>query len=146
MSINPYLAWKYKLEVHVTGFSTTKDFLANITLLYRPGMRADFRDIRASTKTGAKIPLFIESVTEFNQAFIWFKLPQNTDFFYLHYGNGGATSESDGKKVFTFFDHFEKLDSTVWRTIAGSATVSGSILTLQNTSQSLWRREEGRVF
>jgi hypothetical protein len=99
-------------------------------------MRADFRDIRASTKTGAKIPLFIESVTEFNQAFIWFKLPQNTDFFYLHYGNGGATSESDGKKVFTFFDHFEKLDSTVWRTIAGSATVSGSILTLQNTSQS----------
>ena len=136
MSINPYLAWKYKLEVHVTGFSTTGDFLANMILLYRPGMRADFRDIRASTKTGAKIPYFIESVTEFNQAFIWFKLPQNTDFFYLHYGNGGATSESDGKKVFTFFDHFEKLDSTVWRTIAGSATVSGSILTLQNTSQS----------
>lgn len=136
MSINPYLAWKYKLEVHVAGFSTTKDFLANITLLYRPGMRADFRDIRASTKTGAKIPLFIESVTEFNQAFIWFKLPKNCDFFYLHYGNGGATSESDGKKVFTFFDHFEKLDSTVWRLIAGSATVSKSILTLQNTSQS----------
>jgi hypothetical protein len=99
-------------------------------------MRADFRDIRASTKTGAKIPLFIESVTEFNQAFIWFKLPKNCDFFYLHYGNGGATSESDGKKVFTFFDHFEKLDSTVWRSIAGSATVSKSILTLQNTSQS----------
>jgi hypothetical protein len=99
-------------------------------------MRADFRDIRASTKTGAKIPLFIESVTEFNQAFIWFKLPKNCDFFYLHYGNGGATSESDGKKVFTFFDHFEKLDSTVWRLIAGSATVSKSILTLQNTSQS----------
>lgn len=136
MSINPYLAWKYKLEVHVAGFSTTKDFLANITLLYRPGMRADFRDIRASTKTGAKIPLFIESVTEFNQAFIWFKLPKNCDFFYIHYGNGGATSESDGKKVFTFFDHFEKLDSTVWRLIAGSATVSKSILTLQNTSQS----------
>jgi len=121
VSINPYLAWKYKLEVHVTGFSTTGDFLANMILLYRPGMRADFRDIRASTKTGAKIPYFIESVTEFNQAFIW--LPQNTDFLYLHYGNGGATSESDGKKVFTFFDHFEKLDSTVWRTIAGSATV-----------------------
>jgi len=136
VSINPYLAWKYKLEVHVAGFSTTKDFLANITLLYRPGMRADFRDIRASTKTGAKIPLFIESVTEFNQAFIWFKLPKNCDFFYIHYGNGGATSESDGKKVFTFFDHFEKLDSTVWRLIAGSATVSKSILTLQNTSQS----------
>lgn len=136
MSINPYLAWKYKLEVHVTGFSTTGDFLANMILLYRPGMRADFRDIRASTKTGAKIPYFIESVTEFNQAFIWFKLPQNTDFFYLHYGNGGATSESDGKKVFTFFDHFEKLDTTVWRLIAGSATVSKSILTLQNTSQS----------
>ena len=133
---NPYLAWKYKLEVHVTGFSTTKDFLANITLLYRPGMRADFRDIRASTKTGAKIPLFIESVTEFNQAFIWFKLPKNCDFFYIYYGNGGATSESDGKKVFTFFDHFEKLDSTVWRLIAGLATVSKSILTLQNTSQS----------
>lgn len=136
MSINPYLAWKYKLEVHVTGFSTTGDFLANMILFYRPGMRADFRDIRASTKTGAKIPYFIESVTEFNQAFIWFKLPQNTDFFYLHYGNGGATSESDGKKVFTFFDHFEKLDTTVWRLIAGSATVSKSILTLQNTSQS----------
>ena len=134
--MQPFLAWKYKLEVHVTGFSTTKDFLANITLLYRPGMRADFRDIRASTKTGAKIPLFIESVTEFNQAFIWFKLPKNCDFFYIHYGNGGATSESDGKKVFTFFDHFEKLDSTVWRLIAGSATVSKSILTLQNTSQS----------
>lgn len=134
--MQPFLAWKYKLEVHVTGFSTTKDFLANITLLYRPGMRADFRDIRASTKTGAKIPLFIESIVEFNQAFIWFKLPQNTDFFYLHYGNGGATSESDGKKVFTFFDHFEKLDSTVWRLIAGSATVTKSILTLQNTSQS----------
>ena len=91
MSINPYLAWKYKLEVHVTGFSTTGDFLANMILLYRPGMRADFRDIRASTKTGAKIPYFIESVTEFNQAFIWFKLPQNTDFLYLHYGNGGGT-------------------------------------------------------
>ena len=71
------------------------------------------------------------------KAFIWFKLPKNCDFFYLHYGNGGATSESDGKKVFTFFDHFEKkLDSTVWRLIAGSATVSKSILTLQNTSQS----------
>ena len=136
MSINPYLAWKYKLEVHVAGFSTTGDFLANMILLYRPGMRADFRDIRASTRSGAKIPYFTETITEFNQTFIWFKLPKGTDFFYIHYGNGGVASESDGKKVFTFFDHFEKLDSTVWRTIAGSATVSGSILTLQNTSQS----------
>lgn len=134
--MQPFLAWKYKLEVHVTGFSTTKDFLANITLLYRPGMRADFRDIRASTRSGAKIPYFTETITQFNQTFIWFKLPKGTDFFYIHYGNGGVASESDGKKVFTFFDHFDKLDSTVWKTIAGSVSVSGSILTLQNTSQS----------
>lgn len=134
--MQPFLAWKYKLEVHVTGFSTTTDFLANITLLYRPGMRADFRDIRASTKTGAKIPYFMETISEFNQVFIWFLLPAGTDFFYIHYGNGGVASESDGKKVFTFFDHFDKLDSTIWKTISGSVTPAGSILTLQNTTQS----------
>jgi len=132
--VQPFLAWKYKLEVHVTGFSTTKDFLANITLLYRPGMRADFRDIRASTRSGPEIPYFIESVTEFNQVFIWFRLPPNTDLFYLHYGNGGVTSKSDGKGVFTFFDHFDKLDNSIWKLIHGSATVSGSILTMQNAS------------
>ncbi len=131
---NPYLAWKYKLEVSVSGFSTTKDFLANMILEYRPGMRADFRDIRASTRSGTEIPYFIESVTEFNQVFIWFRLPPNTDLFYLHYGNGGVTSKSDGKGVFTFFDHFDKLDNSIWKLIHGSATVSGSILTMQNAS------------
>ncbi len=133
---NPYLAWKHTLEVYVADYSTTDDFLTNVILLFRPGMRADFRDIRASTKNGTKISYFTETITEFNQVFIWFKLPKNTDFFYIHYGNGGVASESDGKKVFTFFDHFDKLDSTVWKTIAGSASVSGSILTLQNASQS----------
>jgi len=132
--VQHFIAWKYKLEVHVTGFSTTKDFLANIALLYRPGMRADFRDIRASTRSGTEIPYFIESVTEFNQVFIWFRLPPNTDLFYLHYGNGGVTSKSDGKGVFTFFDHFDKLDNSIWKLIHGSATVSGSILTMQNAS------------
>jgi len=134
--MNPYLAWKYKLEVSVTNFSTSEDFLANMTLPYFRGMKADFRDIRAATRYGTKIPYFIETVTEFSQAFIWFKLPKGTDFFYIYYGNGGVTTGSDGKQVFSFFDHFEKLDTSVWKIIAGSVSVSGSILTLQNTSVS----------
>jgi len=97
-------------------------------------MRADFRDLRASTGNGTKIRYFTETVTAFNQTFVWFKLPAGTSSFYIHYGNGGVVSESDGKKVFTFFDHFDKLDPLVWQILHGSGTVSGSVLTVQHST------------
>ena len=53
---------------------------------------------------------------------VWVKVPEipgsSTTTIYMYYGNPDAGSESDGEKVFEFFDDFEgiELDTTKWQT------------------------------
>lgn len=134
------MGWKFKAEARVQDINPSADFLASFTLLYKPGMRYDFRDFRPVTKTGKELPYFIETITNFSSAFIWVKLPKGTDLFWIYYGNGGAVSKSDGSKVFTFFDSFagNALSSSVWNSSGSGITVSNSVLQLLNTSTSCY--------
>lgn len=131
--INKYLAWKHKREILVSN-SLSVEFLGSLLLPYFPGMRYDFRDIRAADERGTAIPLYIESVTEFSSAFVWFKLPANTEKFFLYYGNGAVLSASSGADVFDFWDDFlgSSINTSVWNVGGSGGTVSGSVLTMQH--------------
>ena len=133
-----YLAWKYKRELLISNPSATEDLQVSFTLLYYPGMRYDFRDIRFTTVNGAAIPYFIESATNFSSAFIWLKLPANTSIILLYYGNGTIASASDAASVFDLWDDFlgTSLNTSVWTVGGSGGTVSASILTLQHSSLS----------
>ncbi len=140
MSTNKLTGWRYRLEAFVTDYNPSSEFLAFFTISWRPGMRYDFRDLRFITPGGTEIPYFLETVYNFSSAYFCVKLPKNTSFFWVNYGNGGAVSKSDGTKVFTFFDDFKgsALNTAVWNAWGAGITVSNSILQLLNTSTSCY--------
>jgi len=136
--VQRYLAWKYKKELLISNPSATEGLQVFFTLPYYPGMRYDFRDIRFTTVSGTAIPYFIESVINFTSAFVWLKLPANTDLILLYYGNGSVTSASDASTVFELWDDFlgTSINTSVWNVGGSGGSVSGSILTLQHSSLS----------
>lgn len=76
------------------------------------------------------------SILNFKSCRVWLALPANATKLYLHYGNGGVKSESNGSKVFEFIDGFSNglNTSTTWTKVHGSSSVSGGILTLESAT------------
>jgi len=99
-------------------------------------MTRDFRDIRFSDEKGNQVYYYIEpsSLLYFNRCRVWLALPANAKKLYLHYGNGGVKSESNGPKVFVFIDEFSSLSTSIWTKVHGVSSVSGGILTLESTT------------
>ena len=60
--------------------------------------------------------------------------PSSTTF-YMYYGNGSATSASDGEETFIFFDDFpdSSIDTDKWDGDTGDTSVSSSVMTLEVT-------------
>lgn len=99
-------------------------------------MKRDFRDLRFSDFKGNKIEYYLESISYFRSCRVWLSLPANVKKLYMHYGNGGVKSGSNGSAVFGFWDGFDTLRTSVWTVGGSGGTVSGSVLTLLHTTQS----------
>jgi len=92
------------------------------SLISQGKMRSDCGDIRFTyvypNGTEVKIPYWIEEGCNTNDTKIWVKVPfipsNGTTAIYMYYGNPNATSESNGKEVFIFFEDFESGNLTEW--------------------------------
>ena len=121
-----YLDWKYRIPITITNSGQNlTDYQVNITidtksLITQGKMRSDCGDIRFFDENGNYIPYWIESGCNTTQTVIWIKVPyipaNGQTTVYMYYGNPQADSESNGTKVFEFFDDFEgtDLDTGKW--------------------------------
>ncbi|MCD6387271.1 MAG: DUF2341 domain-containing protein, partial [Methanophagales archaeon] len=115
---------KIPITITNSGQNLT-DYQVNITidtqsLITQGKMRSDCGDIRFFDENGNYIPYWIESGCNTTQTVIWIKVPyipaNGQTTVYMYYGNPQAESESNGTKVFEFFDDFEgtDLDTGKW--------------------------------
>lgn len=112
-----------------------------ITVAYRPGMRLDFRDLRARDPATLEAnDLFCEDYVSGVSAEVALALHPGQTRVEILYGNGAAESVSDGEAVYPdFFDPFDgsSLDGAAW-TVTGGApvTVSGGLLSIAGANSN----------
>lgn len=110
-----------------------------ITVPYRPGMRLDFRDLRARDPATLEAnDLFCEDYVSGVSAEVALALHPGQARVEVLYGNGAAESVSDGEAVYPdFFDPFDgsSLDGAAWNS-GGQVAVSGGIATVRSSSAS----------
>jgi len=130
-----YPQWQKITRIGVTTPPTTTGYQVKVEIPWQPGMRDDFADLRFSDYYRT-LPYWIETSTTRVTATVWVKLTeinQMAEEFFCYYGNGGASSESNGENVFLFYDHFlgSAVDTNKW-TIkqAGTISVANSIITV----------------
>jgi Domain of unknown function (DUF2341). len=129
--INKYLAWRHKYEILITNPPSTEGFQGSITIPYKPGMRADFRDIRFSDINGKPLTHYRESYVIFKTAKFWIKLPAKSIKIYMHYGNGRVLTASNGS-TFDFLDEFTSFSTSTWSLLHGTESISSGTLLLNN--------------
>jgi len=100
--------------------------------------RADFQDIRFTKSDGVtELDYWFENektAEADGYGVFWVEVDSipaspDTTQIYIYYGNPSATTTSSGENTFIFFDDFN--DLTKWDILAGSPSVSDSIVTLQ---------------
>jgi len=115
-----YSVWLYKRPITLTNNSGSalSDFQVLITLTtsnFDYGhCKEDGSDIRFINATeDTKLPYWIEEWNYNGNSKIWVRvdsIPTGSNVcLYLYYGNDSAESESDGSRVFEFFDDFTNL-------------------------------------
>ncbi|RDD52553.1 DUF2341 domain-containing protein [Nanoarchaeota archaeon NZ13-N] len=133
--------WKYRVPITIkeNSGSNLTNYQVNITintqaLISAGKMRADCGDIRLTylypNGTEVEIPYWIESNTCNTQnTKIWVKVPSipanGQVTIYMYYGNPSATSLSDPKNVFYFYEDWESgsVNNTIWTvTTTGGGT------------------------
>lgn len=125
---NPFLRdWSNYGIVDIFNPVATAQYQHSVTIPTKPGMLHDFRDLRFFQPDGSEIPFWIESKTDGSTAFVWFKpYSASNRQAYVFYGNRDAVSQSNGDKVFEFFDDFLGSSLSARWTTYGSPTVSVS--------------------
>ncbi|MCE7743529.1 MAG: DUF2341 domain-containing protein [Candidatus Heimdallarchaeota archaeon] len=123
--------WSYRKKLTITNNETSDlfDHQFEITLdtsgandFNYEHTRSDGADIRfiGYTPNHQKISYWLESWNSTGESSVWVKIPKilasNSYSFYIYYGNNNASSESNGKEVFEFFDGFDDttLDYDRW--------------------------------
>ena len=111
----------YRKSIIVSNYAdqVLNDYVFTFNVSYATGMQSDFDDIRFVGPDGkTQLSYWIESKVDGSQAIVWIRMPSIPDgasLIYMYYGNSSAISESNGKKVFDFFDDFSaSLDTTIW--------------------------------
>lgn len=126
----PYPQWRYKALIKITNSVPTTNYQHKLTLTWRPGMRADFRDIRFAQTNGKKCDYWIESYTPRSSAVVWIEVPTaGQRWLNLYYGNSRAASESNGNNTFDFFDDFTtNTVGTKWTLSGSNHQITGGVL------------------
>ena len=90
--------------------------------------RTDFGDIRFTGSDGStQLDYWIEEKTDADHAVLWVEVDRinaspGSGTVYIYYGNNAATTTSNGKNTFDWFDDFQ-LDSSSYYEIGRHATV-----------------------
>lgn len=126
--------FKYKKAVGITGtgeelFDWPVKIQIGTDLYAGKGISGNFRDIRFAAEDGeSALNYYLERVDLRNglavSADFWVRIPQlppEGGRVYVYYGNSRAADDSDGEKVFPFFDDFSgrELDAGKWDLKAG---------------------------
>lgn len=115
--------------------SAEQDF-ANIQLIAKTGgnnlyvdgnSKPDFADIRFTAKDGiTELDYWLENKTDSVMATFWVELSADIssvdDTIYVYWGDGTASSQSNGDSTFTYFDDFED-NLNEWTTVAGTPSI-----------------------
>jgi hypothetical protein len=126
--------WKYEGEYRLSGTATGGEQIL-ITVPRYPNMAVDGRDIRLTDSAGKFLSYFIESSS--STAFsVWVKLTAGLKKIKLFFGNGTAKALSSAVDVFDFIDDFNSLDTGKWTVLNGSASASGSVLSIGSTTKN----------
>jgi len=125
--------WQYRRPITINNpGSALNDYqvLVNLDtagLISAGKMRSDCGDIRFTDGDGATLlNYWIESGCNSANTKIWVKVPSipasSTKTIYVYYGNPSATSQSNGRATFMFFDDFSS-GTDQWTELAGSWAV-----------------------
>ena len=128
------------ITINTNGTSTPALYQTKLTILYSPGMNADFSDIRFNTKSGTYIDYWIESKVDSDTAYVWVELidviaDPGSDSIWMYYGNAAVSDGGVGGDTFVFFDDFSG-DLSKWTT-AGTPTILDGILTLDSAGEAV---------
>lgn len=122
--------------VYITNPAPVAYYQHSINVTYDSDMQSDFDDIRFYDTNGNSLPYWVESKTDESYANAWINVTYaGMPYLWMYYGNGSVVNESDGGRVFDFFDDFSSLDAGKWTTGSGSPSVSGSVVTLPGEAQ-----------
>lgn len=105
--------WSRRKEVTITSSTPLLNYQINLTIDYEDGMQSDFDDLRFVAGDGSELPYWTLDKTDGVSVDIWVNvssIPAGSSTIYIYYGNGAATSRSDGDRTFDFFDDFSDLD------------------------------------
>jgi len=127
--------WQYRKSHEIQGStaSAVTNYQIRITVHYGSGTdsgehvylngkcRSDFGDIRFTKSDGVTVlDYWLEEYTSGDKATFWVEVPSipaspDTTTIYIYYGNPTATTTSNGKATFLFFDDFDggRLDWSV---------------------------------
>lgn len=111
-----YLDEPYKAEISINNSPERDSFQCFLTIPYRPGMQANFDDLRFTDQEGYIATYWIEPDLTTNgvQAGVWIKLPEGSTSATMYYGNSTFARFSNGDLVFDLFDDFTDYDSNKW--------------------------------
>jgi hypothetical protein len=108
-------AWSNRQAITVDNShnaNSLTDYQLRFNVTYADAMKSDFSDLRFTSGDGVTlVPFWLESYVPSVSAVVWVKVPNvaasGTTTLYMYYGNPAATSISNGKGTFDFFDDFE---------------------------------------
>lgn len=131
LSVNASPGWlqgfPYRIPITISSQNAISGYQIPVVIdtssLIRLGrMKPDLSDIRFTDSDGVTLlPYWIQPGSypdAKNKTKIWVKIPSipaGTKTIYMYYGNPSASSMSDGRNVFDFFDDFNTLDTGKWK-------------------------------
>ncbi len=120
--------WRYRREfkiINLRNDSTLIDYPVKIEVRGNKSFKSDFSDLRFTLCDGTTpLNYWIEEYSPGLCATTWIKIPSipahGMTSIYCYYGNLEASSQSNGKETFYFFDDFNDCDISDWNIIAGT--------------------------
>jgi hypothetical protein len=112
--------WTYRKAIEITNGSggeltdfQTKVSVDTATLIEEGKMKADCSDIRFTLANNSMINYWLDKDCNTSSTTFWVKVPSiplSGTSLFMYYGNGSASSTSNGNDTFVFFDDFNDND------------------------------------
>jgi hypothetical protein len=147
---NPYLKrYPYYGIIGVVNPTSTALYQHEMTFPRKPGMTLDYRDLRFFQPDGTELPYWLDPVLTSTTAP---KLYANVfkpgqKFLYLFYGNRDAVAKTNGTDTFDFFEDWNALSWTIWRSAnQGLYSVTGGQLNMALASSGTYMIQTNATF
>ena len=130
--------WSKRTKVNFTNFQP--NYQTRVSISYDTEMQTDFDDIRFyDATTGQELPYWVETISNGSYEYVWLKTGANNNV-YMYFGNGAATTVSNGRATFEVFDDFNDgiVDTALWTILPGNGTIteSGGVLNVSYTGST----------